>query len=137
MRSQRQVVDYALAKRAAVAALYRSGLFTTDVCDADPLLLRAAERHGEPVDEPCPICRKPPLTLLTYVFGDELGIYSGRIKRSRELEPMALEYSAFDVHVVEVCRACGWNHLRLSFVLGEGEPPPAAPSRRRRERLVP
>jgi hypothetical protein len=136
MRTQRQVVDYALAKRATVAALYRSGLFTSDVCDADPYLLRAAGRHGEPIDEPCPICRKSALSLLTYVFGDELGQYSGRIKRTRELEPMTAEFSAFDVHVVEVCRECGWNHLRLSYVLGDGVPR-TRPVSRRREGLGP
>jgi hypothetical protein len=131
MWSQRQVVDYTLAKRGAIAALYRSSLFASDVCDADPYLLRAAEHHGEPIDEACPICRKPPLTLVTYVFGDELGEYSGRIRRTRELEPMAHEYGQFDVHVVEVCRACGWNHLRQSYVLGDGTPRPV--SRRRRQ----
>jgi hypothetical protein len=130
MWSQRQVVDFTLAKRGTIAALYRSGLFTSDVCDADPYLLRAAEHHGEPLDEGCPICRKTPLTTVTYVFGDELGVYSGRIRKTRELEPMAHEYGAFDVHVVEVCRSCGWNHLRLSYVLGDGSPRPASGRRR-------
>ena len=59
------------------------------------------------------------------MFGDELGQYSGRIKSPAELEPMAREHGEFRVYVVEVCPGCGWNHLVLSFVLGDGVPAPA------------
>lgn len=103
---------------------------TTDACDADPYLLRAAKHHGEPVERDCPVCRKEKLTHVTYVFGDELGPYSGRIKATRELEPMAREYGEFRVYVVEVCQGCGWNHLVSSYVLGDGVP--RTPARRRR-----
>jgi hypothetical protein len=113
-----------------LAALFQGGLFDTDVCDADPYLLRAAQHHGEPSDDTCPLCRRDLLTLLTYVFGDELGEYSGRIRRTRQLGAMAESYCAFTVHVVEVCQRCHWNHLRLSYVLGDGEPR-AVPRRRR------
>jgi hypothetical protein len=136
MWSQRQVVDYALQRRATLHAFFGGGaLFSSDVCDADPYLLRAAQHHGEGTDEPCPVCRKQPLTLLTYVFGDELGPYSGRIKKTRELEPMAREFGEFAVHVVEVCQGCGWNHLRLSYVLGDGTPRRPIRQPRRSERL--
>jgi Family of unknown function (DUF5318) len=119
--SQRSVIDYALARRSTLESLRRGGTTTTDVCDADPYLLRAAKFHGEPTDTPCPICRKP-LTTLNYTFGDVLGQYSGRIKATRELEPMAREHEEFRVYVVEVCCTCSWNHLRRSYVLGDGVP---------------
>ena len=122
MWSQRLYVDYALSKRATLHALYAGNAMTTDVCDADPYLLRAAKFHGEPTDTACPVCRKEPLIHVTYVFGDELGQYSGRIKATAELEPMAREFGEFRVYVVEVCRGCAWNHLSSSYVLGDGVP---------------
>jgi hypothetical protein len=122
MWSQRLHVDYALQRRATLYALRSGGAAATDVCDADPYLLRAARFHGEPTPTLCPICQKETLTHLTYVFGDELGQYSGRIKRTSELEPMAREFGEFRVYVVEVCCACAWNHLCSSYVLGDGVP---------------
>lgn len=130
MWSQRSVIDYALARRATLQSLFSGGTSATDVCDADPYLLRAAKFHGEPTERTCPVCRKERLAHVTYVFGDELGEYSGRIKTSRELEPMAREHGEFRVYVVEVCQGCGWNHLHLSYVLGDGVP--RTPTRRRR-----
>jgi Family of unknown function (DUF5318) len=120
--SQRSVVDYSLQRRAALASLFHGGAFTSDVCDADPYLLRAAKFHGEPSGTPCPVCRKADLTHLRYTFGDELGEYQGRIKAESELEAMAREHGEFRVYVVEVCQECGWNHLVTSFVLGDGVP---------------
>ena len=70
----------------------------------------------------CPICRRTKLTHVTYVYGDELGPYAGRVKQEPELAEMASEYGEFRVYVVEVCQSCGWNHLASSYVLGTGEP---------------
>ncbi len=130
MWSQRSFVSYALARRATLAGLFHGGVTMTDVCDADPYLLRAARFHGEPTQTDCPVCRRQKLTHVTYVFGDELGPYSGRVKTTQELETMAHQYGEFRVYVVEVCRGCSWNHLSASYVLGDGVP--RAPVRRRR-----
>ena len=123
MASRRSVVDYGLARRATLASVYAGHMTLADVCDAHPYLLRAAKFHGEPTDTRCPICRKNNLTHVTYVYGDELGQYAGRVKRGPELIEMAAEYGEFRVYVVEVCQSCGWNHLATSYVLGTGEPP--------------
>jgi len=88
-------------------------------------------RSAWPTEALCPICRKAKLTHVTYVYGDELGQYEGRVKQARELAEMAAEYGEFRVYVVEVCQSCGWNHLATSYVLGTGEP---AVRRRRRAR---
>ena len=123
MWSRRAYVDYALQRRATLVSLLGGGpVTTTDVCDADPYLLRAAKFHGEPTATPCPVCRREPLIHVTYIFGDELGAYSGRIRSTGELEPMAREFGEFRVYVVEVCRGCAWNHLHSSYVLGDGVP---------------
>jgi hypothetical protein len=116
----RSFIDYSLARRAILTALFGGRATATDVCDAHPYLLRAAKFHGEPTTEQCPVCRKEPLTHVTYTYGDALGQYSGRIKATRELAQMEHEVSEFTVYVVEVCQNCGWNHLRESYVLGHG-----------------
>jgi len=134
MWSQRAVVDYSLQRRATLAALFTGSATMTDVCDADPYLLRAAKFHGEQVSRPCPVCRRKGLRHVTYVFGDELGHYSGRIRATRELEAMAREHGEFRVYVVEVCQACSWNHLAMTYVLGDGIP--RTPARRRRTRAA-
>jgi hypothetical protein len=125
---RRSIVDYGLARRATLAAVFSGRTTVTDVCDAHPYLLRAAKFHGEPTDSSCPICRKAKLTHVTYVYGDELGRYEGRVKQGPELDEMAAEYAEFRVYVVEVCQSCAWNHLASSYVLGTGE----LPARRRR-----
>src|SRR6202451_826866 len=128
---RRSVVDYGLARRATLASVFSGRTTVTDVCDAHPYLLRAAKFHGEPTGDRCPICRKTNLTHVTYVYGDELGQYEGRVKQARELAEMATEYGEFRVYVVEVCQSCGWTPLAFSCVLGTGEP---AVRRRRRAR---
>jgi hypothetical protein len=123
MRTRRSVVDYGLARRATLASVHAGHTTVADVCDAHPYLMRAAKFHGEPTEARCPICRKTNLTHVTYVYGDELGQYAGRVKRGPELAEMAAEYGEFRVYVVEVCQNCAWNHLATSYVLGTGEPP--------------
>lgn len=122
MWSQREVVDYALQRRHTLESLRRPGrrIAKLDACDADPMLLRAAKHHGAASEGDCPVCRKPELVTLNYVFGEQLGQYSGRIKSAVELEEMAHEYGEFKVVVVEVCLACSWNHMILSYLLGDG-----------------
>lgn len=117
----RQVIDYAMQRRAALRGLVRGGL-RDDICDADPMLLRTAKYHGEPTQRPCPVCRTEPLTELTYTFGAEMGETSGRVRATADLAELAYEYGAFRVYRVEVCRRCGWNHLVVSYVLGDGRP---------------
>lgn len=123
MWSQRQLVDYSLQRRHTLEALKRSvrTLSPAEACDADPMLIRAASHHGEETGRPCPICSKDNrLVTLNYVFGDQLGQYSGRIRSSRELEDMENEFGEFKVCVVEVCTECGWNHMTHSYLLGDG-----------------
>lgn len=119
----RAVVDHGLTRRAVLESI-RAGnaLALEDHCDADPYLIRAAKHHGEATERPCPVCRTNELVHVTYVFGDELGPFSGRVKSSPELPVMAYEHGQFRVYVVEVCSECGWNHLTMSYVLGDGVP---------------
>ena len=130
MFSQRSVIDYSLARRAALVELLTGRAGSSEACDAHPYLLRAAKFHGEPTDRECPVCHRERLTHVTYVYGEELGQFSGRIKATAELEAMARQHGEFRVYVVEVCQGCSWNHLTLSYVLGDGVPR-KAPRRQR------
>lgn len=122
MLSKREEVDYALQRRNALQALRRPQrtMDGADVCDADPLLIRAAMHHGEESQVPCPICSADRMMNLNYTFGEQLGQYSGRIKSTAELEEMQTEIGEFKVVVVEVCVACRWNHMIASYLLGDG-----------------
>jgi hypothetical protein len=121
MPQQRQVIDYALARRAILAGLARGQISPADVCDAHPDLQRAARYHGEPTEAGCPICRKARLTRVTYAYGDELQHASGRARSSRTLDALAKRYENIRIYVVEVCRSCGWNHLSVSYLMGTGD----------------
>lgn len=94
----------------------------SEVCDANPYLLRAAKFHGKQSQVMCPICRKEQLTLVSWVFGEHLGAVSGSARTAEELVLLATRFSEFAVHVVEVCRTCSWNHLVKSYVLGAAVP---------------
>lgn len=122
MRTQRQVMSHALQRRATLEALRRPNrtLNAPDACDAEPLLIRAALHHGVVSDDECPICASERMMVLNYVFGDQLGQYSGRIRSTEELEEMENNFGEFTVRVVEVCPDCRWNHLIKTYVLGDG-----------------
>lgn len=122
----RHVVDHTLQRRASLTRLVLIATGASDHLDPHPYLLRAARHHGEPCGDPCPWCRdKKSLVHLRYVYGDELGPYAGRIKTDAQLKEMAHQRGFFRVYQVEVCQACGWNHLLRSYVLGDGVPRPA------------
>jgi hypothetical protein len=122
MKSKRAVISYALKRRNTLARLTHPSraLSFEDPCDADRILISSAIHHGYSAGEPCPVCHRAGLMRLNYVFGDQLGQYSGRIKSDAELEEMETEFGEFTVHVVEVCPDCKWNYLILSFQLGDG-----------------
>jgi hypothetical protein len=84
-------------------------LLREQVCDADPYLLRAAKHHGEETERVCPMCAKSELVHVTYIFGDDLGYLSGRVKTTSELKVLAYEYGHFRVYVVEVCKLCAFD----------------------------
>jgi hypothetical protein len=118
MRTQRQVVDYSLRRRALLREVYSGRVGTYDVCDASPYLKSAAKFHGEPTEDRCPVCRRENLTHVHYVYGDELKQSAGQARRRAELPVLAMTFREFQVYVVEVCRGCGWNHLVEQYLLG-------------------
>jgi hypothetical protein len=118
MRTQRQVVDYSLRRRALLREVYSGRVGTYDVCDASPYLKSAAKFHGEPTEDRCPVCRRDNLTHVHYVYGDELKQSAGQARKLAELPVLAMTLREFQVFVVEVCRSCAWNHLIQQYLLG-------------------
>ena len=125
MVAERERVDYALARRSALVDLFSGRLSQTEVCDAHPYLLRAAKHHGQPTTRDCPVCRRRPLTEVTYVYADRLKESSGAARSPRDLDRLAAEYGPIGVYVVEVCQECNWNHLVTSYRAGATDAPAA------------
>lgn len=119
----RCVVDYSLARRAALHSLRAGRLRHEEACDAQVYLRRAARYHGLPTQEACPVCETARLTLVLYAFGDHFPSGgNGRARARTELRELAAVLPEFTVFAVEVCLSCGWNYLITSYVLGTGEP---------------
>jgi hypothetical protein len=138
MRTRRRLVDYSLRKRALLREVHAGLVSTHEVCDASPYLKNAAKYHGDPTDIRCPICRRENLTLVHYVYGDELRHTAGQARSRAELPALAARVPELQVYVVEVCRGCDWNLLVEQYLLGAGlpageeSPVPARPIRERR-----
>lgn len=124
----RGAIDYALQRRADIRRFHRGGILSSDFCDADPYLLKAARFHGEETPEDCPACHSAALVHLTYVYGDELGPYSGRIRETKDLPSLATRFGDIGVYVVEVCPDCHWNYLLRTYRIGDGVPRRALPT---------
>lgn len=134
MRTRRDVINYALQRRARLAQV-RSGLVSSsEACDAHPHLLLAAQNYGSVSPAPCPICRGEGARIVRFVYGDELGQSAGQARSAGELERMDEAVEAVSVYLVEVCPACKWNHLIESFVIGLGGAQQSAAPRRSRAR---
>lgn len=132
---QRAFIDYTFQRRAVLRDLAEGRRTRAEVCDAQAYLKQAATFHGDATDRDCPVCQRSKVDLVHYVFGDRWKIGSGQAKTARQIVEMADITSEFSVYVVEVCRACGWNHLLESFVTGIELP--AKTRRRRRGPAVP
>ena len=123
MRTQRQLIDYALQRRALLREVYSGRVGTMEVCDASPYLVRAAKYFGERTETACPVCRRENVWYVHYIYGDQLKQAAGQARPRAELQVLAMTYGEFDVYVVEVCRGCNWNHLVQKYTLGrEGLP---------------
>ncbi len=113
------VVDFRLARNAIVKEYKRGRLSRLDVCDAHPELLRNATHCGRPAPDVCPICESAEeLVLVTYVFGSRLPPGGRCIMSGQELAKLNKGTRELSAYVVEVCRACNWNHLIRTFPVG-------------------
>lgn len=126
VRTQRQMIDYALQRRALLREVHSGRVGSNEVCDASPYLVRAAKFFGDATENECPVCRRDNVWNVHYVYGDELKHAAGQARPRAELPVLAMNYRAFDVYVVEVCRRCNWNHLMQKYTLGRDGLPATA-----------
>lgn len=99
-------------ERAQTLRGLRAGTLTRDeACDASFLLRTAATFHGTITNDACPVCESPDLREVLWVHGEELGRATNSARSMQEIEKLADSGLHFGVHTVEVCPACGWNHI--------------------------
>lgn len=113
------MVDYSLALQAALRQFRAGRLRRSDVCDAHPDLIRAANYSGEKTDDPCPICSGGNMRLVSYAFSKELNEKNGRLWPRGDLARL-LKMTDARLYTIEVCPDCLWNHLRSQLALGRG-----------------
>lgn len=99
------------------------GLLREEVCDADPRLRSAARFHGRPAGRPCPVCEGDRLYWVHWVHGDNLRQRAGTARSEEEVARLAEEVGEVQVHTVEVCLSCGWNHLVRTATAVPDAPP--------------
>lgn len=108
-------VDFRMARRSVIDEFQRGRLARHEVCDAHPELRRAAEHLSRPTSEVCPICVDAHVVLVTYAFGPHLPASGYAIEDRADLEKVRDTTTTGTGYVVEVCPACGWNHLAQTF----------------------
>lgn len=113
-----QVIDYTLAKRAALHEWRAGRVPVTEICDAQPSLVRAAASMGVPVEAACPVCGEEALMHVSFAYGDTLRKNNGRICTTERFELLQASHDEFVCYVVEVCTNCSWNHLARRFLAG-------------------
>lgn len=84
----------------------------SEVCDAHPELIRAAEHVGTETSAICPICEEQPLRIVTYVFGHGLSASGRCVSDAKQLRRLARRKTGErTAYVVEACTGCRWHHL--------------------------
>ena len=112
------VVDHRLARRALLSEYRKGRLARHQVCDAHPMLVRAASSVGVLTTTDCPICEDDKLVHVTYVFGPRLPPSGRCISAPGELAALNKRPEALTAYIVEVCRSCSWHHLVRTVPIG-------------------
>jgi hypothetical protein len=110
-------VDFRLARNSVIADFRANRVTREDICDAHPELLRAA-KAGTRSNEECPVCANADLVHVTYAFGPRLPAQGRCVDTAAEMRRLDRSGDELSCYVVEVCRACSWNHLVRRIPLG-------------------
>jgi hypothetical protein len=112
------VIDHRLARRALVTEYRKGRLARHQVCDAHPMLVRAARSIGVPTRTDCPICEDDRLVHVTYVFGPRMPASGRCISLPGELATLDRRADLLTAYIVEVCPSCSWHHLVRTVPVG-------------------
>ncbi|MCH7787873.1 MAG: DUF5318 family protein [Acidobacteria bacterium] len=110
-------VDYRLQRQRLLDGFDRGEISSQEICDAQPELLRNAVRCGTELGDVCPVCEDNETVSITYVLGPRLPPSGRCVTSLAEHERLARRKGEFTGFLVEVCAACGWNHLLSSYLL--------------------
>lgn len=102
-------------REAAVRQARENPLYRLEMCEAHPMLLRAANAIGEPSGRLCGVCRGRELVLLRYAFGRGLPAEGKCLETEADHRRLARRSVNSNCRVVEVCCACSWNYLIGSY----------------------
>ena len=116
----RAQIDHRLLRQHVINEYRRGRIPREQVCDAQRELIRAATNVGTALEQPCPICDEHELKLVTYVFGARLPKHGRCVSTAKEMRVLRRRREESSAYVVEVCAACGWNHLRKVLPIGGG-----------------
>ena len=114
---RRGAVSYRLARQGVIDDVRRGRRPRHEVCDAQPELRRVAASSGGSLEEPCPICDEADLVVVTFAFGPGLPLGGRCLLTQGDVARLRPQAASVTCYLVEVCRSCGWNHLRASFPL--------------------
>ncbi len=110
-------IDYRLERQRVLEGFGRGELSRENVCDAQFELRRNAAHCGTELGELCPVCEDNEVVAVAYVFGPRLPKSGRCVTTAAERERLSRREGEFTEFVVEVCAACGWNHLLHSCPL--------------------
>jgi len=110
-------IDYRLQRRRLLRDIERGVVDREEACEIHPELLRVARNAAPTINELCPLCNDQELRIVAYVFGPRLGPGGKCVISDEELQKIARRKGIFISYEVEVCTACGWNHLRRRYPL--------------------
>lgn len=113
----RAIVSHEWIRRRTLRRFNQGLVKRSEICDCDFLLRTAADFHGTPSTRRCPVCDSDALRNVLWVYGAEIGKAAGSARSEEEVERFAASGAHFDVHRVEVCPDCSWNHLLETMVV--------------------
>jgi hypothetical protein len=112
------VIDHRLVRRALIAEYRKGRLARHQVCDAHPMLVRAAQSIGVATRHDCPICAEARLVHVTYVFGPRLPASGRCVSGPAEMAALDRRADLLTAYIVEVCPSCAWHHLVRTVPVG-------------------
>jgi Family of unknown function (DUF5318) len=110
-------VDYRLQRQRLLSEVLAGRVGRADVCDAHPELLRVARNMVAPTAETCPVCEDAATARVSSVFGPRLPAGGKLCTTPAEVSRYRRRAGSFHCYEVEVCPACGWNHLLRRYPL--------------------
>jgi len=110
-------ISYRFMREQVIAEAKVNPILRSEMCDAHPMLLRAAKAIGEPANRLCAFCDRSELVLLRYAFGPRLPAEGRCLESSADQKRLTQKAGSFTCRVVEVCCSCSWNYMISCYTI--------------------